>query len=61
VQFVIDKKGNIEKVSIHRGIPDTLDAEAKQVIKKMPNWIPGIKDGKPVSTYFLLPIQFKLG
>ena len=61
VQFVVNSKGNIEKVSIRRGVSDALDAEAKRVVKKMPNWAPGEKDGKPVSSNFTLPIHFRLG
>ncbi|MFT5820974.1 MAG: protein TonB [Crocinitomix sp.] len=61
VKFVVNSKGKIEKVGIRKGISDALDAEAKRVIKKMPNWIPGEKDGKPVSVNFTLPIHFRLG
>ncbi|NOQ75107.1 MAG: TonB family protein [Crocinitomix sp.] len=61
VKFVVDRKGNIEKVSIRKGVSDALDAEAKRVVRKMPNWIPGEKDGKPVSVNFTLPIHFRLG
>jgi protein TonB len=61
VKFVVDKKGNISKVSIRQGVSDALDAEAKRVVKKMPKWIPGEVDGKPVSVNFTLPIHFRLG
>ncbi len=61
VGFVVNKKGNIEKVSIRKGISDALDAEAKRVVKKMPKWVPGEKNGKPVSSNFTLPIHFKIG
>lgn len=61
VKFVVNSKGKIEKVGIRKGVSDALDAEAKRVVKKMPNWIPGEKDGKPVSVNFTLPIHFRLG
>ncbi len=61
VKFVVNSKGNIEKVSIRKGISDALDAEAKRVVKKMPRWIPGEQAGKPVSVNFTLPIHFRLG
>ncbi len=60
VGFVVNRKGNIEKVSIRKGISDALDAEAKRVVKKMPKWVPGEKNGKPVSSNFTLPIHFKI-
>jgi protein TonB len=61
VKFVVNSKGNIEKVSIRKGVSDALDAEAKRVVKKMPRWIPGEQAGKPVSVNFTLPIHFRLG
>ncbi len=61
VKFVVDKKGNISKVSIRQGVSDALDAEAKRVVKKMPKWVPGEVNGKPVRVNFTLPIHFRLG
>ncbi|MFT5820976.1 MAG: protein TonB [Crocinitomix sp.] len=60
VKFVVNSKGKIEKVGIRKGVSDALDAEAKRVVKKMPSWIPGEKDGKPVSVNFTLPIDFRI-
>ncbi|MBQ2167457.1 MAG: energy transducer TonB [Bacteroidaceae bacterium] len=34
--------------------------EAARVIRKMPNWIPGSFDGKPVNVKYTLPVSFKL-
>ena len=61
VKFVVNSKGNIEKVSIRKGVSDALDAEAKRVVKKMPKWNPGEQAGKAVSVNFTLPIHFRLG
>ena len=61
VKFVVNSKGNIEKVGIRKGVSDALDAEAKRVVRKMPKWIPGEQAGKPVSVNFTLPIHFRLG
>ena len=60
VKFVVNKAGGIEKCEIVKGIGGGCDEEAIRVVKKMPAWIPGKKDGKPVSVYFTLPISFKL-
>lgn len=32
--------------------------EAARVIKKMPKWKPGMKNGKPVKVKYMLPIRF---
>ncbi|MFT5820973.1 MAG: protein TonB [Crocinitomix sp.] len=61
VKFVVNSKGNIEKVGIRKGISDALDAEAKRVVRRMPKWVPGEQAGKPVSVNFTLPIHFRLG
>lgn len=37
-----------------------LEKEAKRVIKGMPKWEPGIKDGEKVDVYFTIPIKFGL-
>ncbi|MFT5823685.1 MAG: TonB family protein [Crocinitomix sp.] len=61
VKFVVEKDGAITKVNIRKGVYDALNNEAMRVVKKMPNWIPGEQNGKPVSVYFTLPIHFRLG
>ena len=62
LRFVVSDKGEISNVKIQKGVPDCpeCDREAIRVIKGMPNWIPGKMDGKPVNSYFNLPIVFKL-
>lgn len=60
VQFVVNKKGKVEQIKVIRGIDSTLDQQAVNVVSKMPNWIPGEAEGRPVSVYFTLPINFQL-
>lgn len=61
VKFVVSKSGKIKKVSLakaseHKAFND----EATRVIANMPDWKPGMKDGKAVSAEMTLPIQFAL-
>lgn len=58
VQFMVDTKGQVKKVKVTKSVHPKLDEEALRVIKSMPNWIPGEKDGKKVNTTLALPIQF---
>ncbi|WP_163271643.1 energy transducer TonB [Dysgonomonas sp. 511] len=37
-----------------------IDKEAKRIVRTMPKWNPGIKDGEPVDVWFTLPIVFRL-
>jgi len=60
VQFVIDDKGKVTKVEVLKGVEKTLDKEAVRVIKSMPKWIPGKKNGKPVKVRYTIPLTFKM-
>lgn len=58
--FVVEKDGSISDIKVLRGVSPSLDKEALRVISSMPDWNPGIKDGKLVRVKFTLPIYFKL-
>ena len=60
LQFVVDKDGSIDNVSVLRGVNPDLDKEAIRVVSNMPNWKPGMQKGKPVSVKYTVPIAFSL-
>ena len=60
VQFVINKRGEVENVSAVRGTDASLIKEAIRVVESLPKWSPGLQHGKPVSVYYTVPIYFKL-
>lgn len=60
VQFTIDKNGKVTDVEVIRGIGYGCDEEAVRVISGMPNWIPGIQDGKAVAVRMTMPIRYVL-
>ena len=60
VEFVITKDGSVTNVVAKRKVDGGCTEEALRVIKKMPNWAPGIQEGKPVNVKYTLPIKFKL-
>ncbi len=60
VKFVVDQTGKITTREIVRSIGGGTDEEVLAVVDKMPNWIPGKKDGKVVDVYYHLPVKFKL-
>jgi protein TonB len=60
VQFVINKRGEVENVIIARGVDAALDKEALRVIQGLPKWKPGVQRGKPVRVSYTVPINFKL-
>ena len=60
VSFVVGKKGVVRDVKIIRSVHPLLDKEALRITSLLPNWKPGMNDGKPVSVLLNLPINFKL-
>ncbi len=60
VRFIINKDGTISSIAIQEGVNAELDAEAIRVIKKMPAWQPGWRDGEKERYPYKLPVVFKL-
>ena len=56
--FVVNKLGKIENITISRKGREDLDDDVVKVIEKMPQWKPGIQNGKNVSVYYSLPVSF---
>lgn len=60
VQFVVNTDGSITDIVILKGVSELLDEEAMRVIKLMPNWKPGVQNGKPVRVRYQIPIKFAI-
>ena len=60
VSFLVKKNGKIEDVKIAKGVHYLLEAEAIRVVRAMPNWIPGTKNGEAVDISYTIPINFEL-
>lgn len=62
VRFVVDKTGKVRDVHALREVPKGpgLTKEALRVVSMMPDWKPGMQQGKPVNVYFSLPVKFTL-
>lgn len=60
VEFVVYKLGQISDVKLKREGKKYFDEAALKVISEMPNWKPGLKNGKHVNTSIVLLIIFKL-
>jgi protein TonB len=57
VSFVIEKDGSMTDIKVIENPGSGLDREAIRVLKSLrTKWIPGIKDGQAVRTYYTLPI-----
>ena len=60
VNFVINEKGEVENVTISRGVHSTLDEEAIRVVSASPKWRPGRFHGQKVKTAMTIAVDFKL-
>ena len=60
VTFVVEEDGSISNPKLLRDIGVLCGEEAIRMVKSMPKWKPGMKDGKPVRVQYNLPVRFEL-
>ncbi len=60
VKMIVEKDGSINSIDFLKGIGFGCDEEVERIVKAMPKWTAGIKDGKAVRTSFVLPVMFAL-
>lgn len=60
VSFVVETDGSLTGIKVEESVHPALDAESVRVVKSMPKWEPGTKDGKAVRTKTTFPIAFRL-
>ena len=60
INFIVDESGNIINVNVVKSLSKECDAEAMRVISHMPQWNPGMQNGKKIKTKMNIPISFKL-
>ena len=60
VQFIVEKDGSITQPKVVRSPDKLLSAEALRVVRKMPGMTPAKIKGKPVRSWFTIPVCFAL-
>ena len=60
VRFIVNEYGRVTSPTILRGIHPSLNDEALRVVRAMPRWTPGYHRGRPVSVYYIVPVDFYL-
>lgn len=60
LNFVVNKEGNLEDITVVYSPDEMLSDEALRVIKSMPQWTPGKEEGQIVKVKYTLPIRFQL-
>ena len=59
-ECIIEKNGEVTNEKVYLGISRKLEGQALNLIKKMPNWIPGKNNNKTVRVKLSIPIDFVL-
>ncbi|MEM6343984.1 MAG: TonB family protein [Bacteroidota bacterium] len=60
VRFVVQPDGSLTNITVFRGLGYGCDEEAIRLVRNMPNWEPGIYQGREVAVYKEIPITFQL-
>ena len=58
VTFTIEPDGSVSNPKISKSLNESCDQEALRLVKNMPKWIPGKRNGKSIPAKFALPIDF---
>ncbi|MBQ8047642.1 MAG: energy transducer TonB [Prevotella sp.] len=60
VSFIVNKDGTTSDLKIVEPLDPVIDEEVLRVMRRMPDWTPGIDGGKPCRTMLVVPIKFQL-
>ncbi len=62
LKFVVKEDGSINDVQVLKGVPGCpeCDKVAVNAVKSMPKWKPGKQNGRQVSVYYNIPINFSV-
>lgn len=60
VSFTVRKDGSIADVKVVKKLNDAFDSVAVDVVKGMPRWNPGKRNGKCIDVRYTIPIIFRV-
>lgn len=60
LRFIVEKDGSITQVEVLNDLRYDTGEEAIRVMKQSPKWKPALITGKPVRSYFILPIKLSV-
>lgn len=60
IEYVVSAEGEVKDAKVLKSVNPALDAAALKVVRDMPEWNPGVHEGKQVSVKMVLPIKFAL-
>jgi bla regulator protein blaR1 len=60
LRFCVTADGDVNRISIMKGVDPMLDSEAIRVVGTLPQFNPGKQSGKAVPVWYMVPITFAL-
>lgn len=60
IAFYVDTLGAVNDVWVFKSVERSLDQESARMMIESPQWIPAVQDGRPVKSYKIQPIRFRL-
>lgn len=60
VKFMVDTLGNVCNPKVIKGIDPSFDKEALRVVGMLPSFYPSTDHGKPINSYYCLPVRWKI-
>ncbi|SES83047.1 energy transducer TonB [Prevotella sp. kh1p2] len=60
VSFSVNPDSTCTDFKVVHSVDSLLDAEALRVLKLMPKWNPGSRNGRPVKVRYAVPVTFRL-
>lgn len=60
LRIVVEKDGSIGAIKVQRSLEERCDAEAILAVSKLGKFTPAQQQGKPVASYVVIPVSFRL-
>lgn len=60
IQCIVEKDGTLSNFKVIKGLEDRYNKASINVLKLMPKWIPGKKDGQIVRTQIIIQVKWDL-
>lgn len=60
VEFFVERSGVISGVNVVKSLSEEFDEEAIRLVRNMPRWVPGKKNGALVRYKMTMPINFRV-
>ncbi len=59
LRFVVEADGSVGKVQVLKKLEPNCDREAERVVRSLPKFTPGTRDGRAVAVWYTVPIKFQ--